>query len=87
MLAAMAEITTIPFITEKADRQITDNKLHFFVDTDATKPEISNEIESKFDVDVTKINTMITANGEKKAIVTLSDDDDAEDILARLGAF
>lgn len=87
MLTAMAEITTVPFITEKADRQISDNKLHLFVDTEATKPEISTKVESQFDVDITKINTMVTANGGKKAIVTLSDDDDAEDILARVGAF
>lgn len=83
----MPEITPIPFVTEKVDRQIDENKLHFFTDADATKPEITNAIESRFDVKIVKTNTMVTSTGEKKAIVTLSDDYDAADILARVGAF
>jgi large subunit ribosomal protein L23 len=84
----MSTIIEHPLVTEKAmDEMDFDNKLQFIVDIDATKSEISEAIESRYDVSVTKVNTQITARGEKKAVVALSEDDDAQEIASRIGVF
>ncbi|WP_248896153.1 50S ribosomal protein L23 [Haloplanus halobius] len=77
-----------PLVTEKAmDKMDFENKLQFIVDIDATKPEIVDAIESRYDVTITNVNTEITPDAEKKAIVTLSEDDDAQEIASRIGVF
>jgi large subunit ribosomal protein L23 len=77
-----------PLVTEKAMNQMDfDNKLQFVVDLDAHKPEIKEEVESRYDVSVTKLNTQVTPKGRKKATVTLSEDDDAQEIASRIGVF
>ncbi len=77
-----------PFITEKATIQMgTENKLQFLVDVNATKEQIKKEIERLYDVTVISVRTMMTTKGRKKAIVTLSPEDSAEEIASRLGIF
>jgi large subunit ribosomal protein L23 len=77
-----------PLVTEKAMNQMDfDNKLQFVVDLGAHKPEIKEEVESRYDVSVTKLNTQVTPKGRKKATVTLSEDDDAQEIASRIGVF
>ena len=84
----MSSIIEHPLVTEKAmDEMDFDNKLQFIVDIDATKPEITEAIESRYDVSLTKVNTQITARGRKKAGVSLSADDDAQEIASRIGVF
>ncbi|RCU48091.1 50S ribosomal protein L23 [Haloplanus salinus] len=84
----MSSIIEHPLVTEKAmDEMDFDNKLQFIVDIDATKSEITEAIESRYDVSITKVNTQITARGEKKAVVALSEDDDAQEIASRIGVF
>jgi large subunit ribosomal protein L23 len=84
----MSSIIQNPLVTEKAmDKMDFDNKLQFIVHIDANKPEIRDAIESRYDVTITKVNTQITAGGEKKAVVQLSDDDDAQEIASRIGVF
>ncbi|MDY6966386.1 MAG: 50S ribosomal protein L23 [Halobacteriota archaeon] len=77
-----------PYVTEKAT-SIMDEKniMTFIVDVRASKPQIRREVENLFDVTVTEVKTMITPKGEKKAMVTLSMDDSADDIITRLGVF
>jgi large subunit ribosomal protein L23 len=75
-------------VTEKAmDEMDFDNKLQFITHIDADKPEISNEVEERYDVTVVNINTQITPDAEKKATITLSDEDDATDVASRIGVF
>jgi large subunit ribosomal protein L23 len=75
-------------VTEKAmDEMDFDNKLQFLVQTDATKPEVRDAVESQFEVGVTNVNTQVTPRGEKKATVTLSEEDDAQDVASRIGVF
>jgi large subunit ribosomal protein L23 len=69
------------------DQMDFDNKLQFIVDLDAHKPEIRDAIEAQYDVTVTNVNTQVTPDGEKKATVTLSEDDDAQDVASRIGVF
>ncbi|WP_224448947.1 50S ribosomal protein L23 [Haloprofundus salilacus] len=77
-----------PLVTEKAMNEMDfDNKLQFIVDIDAAKPEIEEEIESRYDVTVANINTQVTPKGTKKATVRLSEDDDAQEIASRIGVF
>jgi large subunit ribosomal protein L23 len=84
----MSSIIEHPLVTEKAmDQMDFDNKLQFIVDIDATKPEITEAVESRYDVSVAKLNTQITARGRKKAVVSLSADDDAQEIASRIGVF
>ncbi|WP_231185235.1 50S ribosomal protein L23 [Haladaptatus sp. DYF46] len=81
-------IVEYPWVTEKAMNEMDfDNKLQFIVSLDATKPEIRDEIEDRYDVTIEKINTQVTMNGKKKATVSLSDDDDAQDVASRIGVF
>ena len=77
-----------PLVTEKAMNDMDfENKLQFVVETDATKPEISEAIEDRFEVSVTSVNTQVTTDGTKKAVVTLSEEDDAQDVASRIGVF
>jgi large subunit ribosomal protein L23 len=77
-----------PLVTEKAMNDMDmQNKLQFIVDTDATKPEVRDAIEARFEVSVSNVNTQLTAQGEKKAVVTLSEDDDAQEVASRIGVF
>jgi len=77
-----------PYVTEKAvDKMDFENKMQFVVDIDAEKSEIADAIERQFDVTVRSVTTMITPQGEKKATVQLSADDDAQEIASRIGVF
>jgi large subunit ribosomal protein L23 len=77
-----------PLVTEKAMNEMDfQNKLVFVVHLDATKPEIRDEVEDRYEVTVTNVNTQVTPKGNKKATVSLSDDDDAQEIASRIGVF
>ena len=73
---------TVPTLRALADKQ---NKLLFAVALNATKQDIKKAIEEIFKVKVAKVNTHITARGEKRAYVTLSREYPAADIITRLG--
>jgi large subunit ribosomal protein L23 len=77
-----------PLVTEKAMNQMDfDNKLVFVVHMDATKTEVRQEVAARYDVTVTDVNTQVTPKGRKKATVTLSEEDDAQEIASRIGVF
>jgi large subunit ribosomal protein L23 len=77
-----------PLVTEKAMNQMDfDNKLVFLVDLDARKPEIKSEVEERYEVTVTSVNTQVTPKGRKKATISLGEDDDAQEIASRIGVF
>jgi large subunit ribosomal protein L23 len=84
----MTGLIDYPLVTEKAmDQMDFENKLQFIVSMDAAKPEIREEIEAEYDVTITSVNTQVTPDGQKKATVTLSEEDDAEDVASRIGVF
>ena len=79
-------ILRYPFVTEKAMMTLErDNTLQFLVEKGATKPQIRREIEKTFEKEVASVRTLMTAKGEKKAIITFVDEKAAEEILSRLG--
>jgi len=77
-----------PVVTEKAVSLIErENKLTFVVDKRATKGDIKRAVEAMFDVEVEKVNTLITMRGEKKAYVKLKPEYSASEVAARIGLF
>ena len=77
-----------PLITEKTfDLIERENKLVFIVDRLASKSQIKTAIEKIHNVKVIKVNTLITATGEKKAFIKLHPDNSAQDISIDLGIF
>ena len=73
-------------VTEKAIELIQrENKLTLIVAREANKLQIRRAVEELFDVEVEKVNTMITPKGEKKAIVRLAKDYSAIEIASNLG--
>ncbi|MCE5298259.1 MAG: 50S ribosomal protein L23 [Methanoregulaceae archaeon] len=75
-----------PYVTEKAMMTLEkENKLQFLVEKDATKKQIKREIEKTFEQEVRGISTVMTMHGEKKAIISFTNEKAAEEILSRLG--
>ena len=84
-----------PYVTEKSMNHIsgtpimsnTDgNRLEFIVRRDATKKQIKEAFERKYDVKVEKVNTRIMKDG-KHAIIKLKPEFSAEDVGMRIGIF
>ena len=75
-----------PVMTEVTSRLLeAENKLVFVVNRSATKRDIKMAVEELYDVVVEKVNSTITAEGEKKAFVRLHPDYKAVDIAIKLG--
>jgi len=75
-----------PVSTEKSIRAIeAENKLVFVVDLKATKPQIKAELEKLFNAKIERINTIITPNAQKRAVVKFSPESPAIDIATKLG--
>ena len=73
-------------MTEVTSRLLeAENKLVFVVNRKATKRDIKAAVEELYDVVVDKVNSTITAEGEKKAFVKLNPDYKAVDIAIKLG--
>ncbi len=83
-----AEVIKFPFITEKATLSMEkNNTLQFLVGRQARKEQIKKAVEEMYNVKVVKVTTLITPRGQKKALVTLSAENSAEEIASRLGIF
>merc|ERR1719182_183730 len=75
-----------PLTTESAMKKIEEiNTLVFLVDTRANKRQIREAVQSMYDVQASKINTLIRPDGKKKAYVHLTADYDALDVANRIG--
>ncbi|MFQ6055582.1 MAG: 50S ribosomal protein L23 [Methanosarcinales archaeon] len=84
----MAQTTKIkyPFMTEKAALHVDlNNSLQFIVDINATKNQIKKEIERLYEFEIDKVRTMITMQGNKKAIVTFKEKGAANELASRFG--
>ena len=75
-----------PYVTEKVTGMIdSNNTLEFLVNMRSTKPEIKKALEDIYDIEVQSVRTMITSQGEKKAIVKLAKERSAHELDTRLG--
>ena len=79
-------IVKYPLSTEKSIRLMeAENKLIFVVNKKATKKEIKSAIEEMFKVKIEKVNTFVSADGEKRAYIKFSSKNPAIDIATNLG--
>merc|ERR1712071_552602 len=75
-----------PLCTESAMKQIEDNNtLTFIVDVRSNKRNIAQAIKTLYEIDITKVNTLIRPDGLKKAYVRLTPDHEALEIANRIG--
>ena len=67
------KVIKAPLATEATFRMVEEeNKLVFLVDRRVNKKEIKNAVEKLYDVKVEKVNTLITPKGEKRHLLSLS---------------
>lgn len=75
-----------PHITEKNVSLVErENKLVFIVDRRYKKQDIKQAIEKLFEVEVEKVNTIITREGKKKAFIKLKPKYSAADVAVKIG--
>lgn len=79
-------ILKFPHTTEKSVGLIErENKIVFIVTRTSSKDQIKKAFEQAFEVKVDKINTEITAAGDKKAYIKLKPENKAIDVAVKLG--
>ena len=79
-------VVVAPLTTETAMKKIEDNNtLVFLCDVKANKRQIALAVASRYNVKVAKVNTLIRPDGQKKAFVRLTKDQDALDVANRIG--
>ncbi len=82
----METLIRYPLATEKAIRMIeSENTMTFEVERKARKEDIKKQIEALYKVKITKVNTMITPRGTKRAYVKLAMENPAIDVATQLG--
>ena len=80
------EIISFPLMTESASLMVErDNKLIFIVNVKAGKADVKRAVEELYAVKVSKVNLLITPQGEKKAFVKLTPEFKASDVAIKLG--
>lgn len=84
----LQDIIKYPLISEDTVSLIeAENKLTFIVDLRAKKRDVIKAVESLYEVEVEKVNTVITPDGTKKAYVKLNPEFKAADLAVKLGVF
>jgi len=80
------DVILYPVMTESASLMVeSENKLVFIVNLKARKKDVKEAIEELYEVEVEKVNILITPKGEKKAFVKLHPDYKAVDVAIKLG--
>lgn len=78
-------ILIAPIKTEKVIGKIEpENSLRFEVAVNATKKQIADEVEKLFKVKVHSVNTLVTPEGRKHAVVRLTKEFKADDVATKL---
>ncbi len=79
------QIIKYPLATEKAVKLIeSENKLTLVVDRKSDKSQIKKAVEQAFNVKVTKVQTLVSSKGIKKAYISLSTETPAIDVATKL---
>ncbi len=80
------EVISYPLMTESAILMVErDNKLVFIVNLKSGKSDVKHAVEELYEVKVSKVNLLITPQGEKKAFVKLTPEFKASDVAIKLG--
>ena len=79
-------IIIYPMMSEDTVKLIeTENKITFIVRNEASKHDIRRAVEELYEVKVSRVSTLTTPEGRKKAYVKLSPESKASDLAVRLG--
>jgi large subunit ribosomal protein L23 len=80
------EAILYPLMTESTSLMVEkENKLVFVVNLKAAKKDVKRAVEELYEVEVERVNVLITPKGEKKAFVKLHTDYKAADVAIKLG--
>ena len=80
------DIIIFPLMTESASVMVEkDNKLIFIVNLKASKADVKRAVQTLYEVKVSKVNLLVTPQGEKKAFVKLKPEYRASDVAIKLG--
>jgi large subunit ribosomal protein L23 len=80
------DIIIFPLMTESASVMVEkDNKLIFIVNLKASKADVRRAVQTLYEVKVSKVNLLVTPQGEKKAFVKLKPEFRASDVAIKLG--
>merc|ERR1719441_52220 len=75
-----------PLTTESAMKKIEDNNtLVFICDIKSNKHQIKSAVKKLYDINISKVNTLVRPDGAKKAYVRLAPDYDALDVANKIG--
>merc|ERR1739842_261276 len=75
-----------PLTTESAMKKIEDNNtLVFICNIKANKHQIKAAVKKSYDINISKVNTLVRPTGDKKAYVRLAPDYDALDVANKIG--
>eukprot|EP00091_Calanus_sinicus_P002491 TRINITY_DN1253_c0_g1_i2.p1 TRINITY_DN1253_c0_g1~~TRINITY_DN1253_c0_g1_i2.p1 ORF type:complete len:148 (-),score=27.74 TRINITY_DN1253_c0_g1_i2:81-524(-) len=75
-----------PPYTESAMKKIEDNNtLVFICDIKSNKHQIKSAVKKLYDINISKVNTLVRPTGDKKAYVRLAPDYDALDVANKIG--
>ena len=79
-------VVVYPMMSEDTVKLIeTENKITFIVNNRATKHDIKRAVEELYEVKVSRVLTLNTPEGKKKAYVKLSPESKASDLAVKLG--
>jgi large subunit ribosomal protein L23 len=79
------EIIKYPYVTEKTSVLITkNNTLTFIIKRNANKKEITDAVESLYNIKVAKVNLLVLKKG-KKAYVQLAKGYSASEVASKIG--
>ncbi len=79
-------VVIYPMMSEDTVKLIeAENKITFIVNDKASKHDIRRAVEELYEVKVSRVFTLTTPEGKKKAYVKLSPESKASDLAVKLG--
>lgn len=79
-------VIVYPMMSEDTVKLIeSENKITFIVHNKSTKHDIRRAVEELYDVKVTRVFTLTTPEGKKKAYVKLGPESKASELAVKLG--
>ncbi len=79
-------VIVYPVMSEDTVKLIErENKITFMVNNKATKHDVKRAVEELYEVKVSRVSTLTTPEGKKKAYVKLSPESKASELAVKLG--
>lgn len=79
-------VVIYPMMSEDTVKLIeSENKITFIVNDKANKHDVKRAVEELYEVRVSRVSTLTTPEGKKKAYVKLSPESKASDLAVKLG--